>query len=399
METGSIGEALAVVTGPALLMLLGGATAAWASIPQRPQACMQNFSAGLLISAVAGELFPLMSQQDSSGLGLVAGFVLGLVAMFGLGHLMEGDDEEEAPAEENAVSNIATPMLWSPASRELQSLAMAEFKKEVEALSAGILRLEGSVKDAVKDGSREGIDENLHSLMYQVDRARRRLRTEPLDERNIKRMGEHVEELREGLVAVAKANSGGQALKALDAFERCLDHIHEHSEREKFRRWRLPHQREPSAVFKETIPWALVFAVSVDSAVDGFLIGLAYSAAASAGWCMSIATAIEMGFLGLSFAATLRNSIRSVAKRACLAVLPPVILSISGLIGCVIGDQVKDNQVLFTGFIAFSVVALLFLVTQELLAEAREVAGDDHFVNSVLFFGLLAGILLERFVG
>merc|ERR1719296_609275 len=116
---------------------------------------MQNFSAGLLISAVAGELFPLMSQQDSSGLGLVAGFVLGLVAMFGLGHLMEGDDEEEAPAEENAVSNIATPMLWSPASRELQSLAMAEFKKEVEALSAGILRLEGSVKDAVKDGSRE----------------------------------------------------------------------------------------------------------------------------------------------------------------------------------------------------------------------------------------------------
>ena len=49
----------------------------------------------------------------------------------------------------------------------------------------------------------------------------------------------------------------------------------------------------------------MILAVVVDSGVDGMLIGLAGSVARSSGCLMAIATAIEMGFLGYSFACSL----------------------------------------------------------------------------------------------
>ena len=42
------------------------------------------------------------------------------------------------------------------------------------------------------------------------------------------------------------------------------------------------------------------------------------------------------------------------------------------VIGAAIGDASKATPAVFTGFVAFGVVALLFLVTHELLIEAHE---------------------------
>lgn len=347
-----------------------------------------------MISAVAGELFPLMSQEGTSGFGLFAGFVLGLLCMFGLEQLTQGSEESEEDSRKSRGESdfMATPMLPSENQR-----IMVSFKQKVDMLNQGITQLDAGVKDAAKDGSRETIDETLHSLMYQTDRARRQLKTEPLDEKNLRRMGDHIQELRENYAAILNTGTTGAAVKALDAFENTLGHLHDHSDRTRFRRFKPEHHQGKPAV--ESIPWPLVFTVSVDAAVDGFLIGLAFSAAESAGWCMSIATSIEMGFLGLSFMATLRNSMRSRLKLVSLGALPPVTLLACGFLGQVLGQELKAESFLFTSFIAFAVVALLFLVTQELLAEAREVAGDDTLVNSTLFLGLFAGILLERWLG
>jgi len=313
--------------------------------------------------------------------------------MFGLEQLTEGsEDSQEEVRQSRAESDFTTPMI--PAE---QQRILASFKKEVDILNKGIIQLDTGVKDAAKDGSREAIDETLHSLMYQTDRARRRLKTEPLDEKNLRRMGEHIQELRENYTTILNTATTHAAGKALDAFEKTLGHLHDHSERTRFRRWKPEHHQGKPAI--ESIPWPLVFTVSVDAAVDGFLIGLAFSAAESAGWCMSIATSIEMGFLGLSFTATLRNSVRSRLKLTLLAALPPLTLLACGFLGQVLGEELKAESFLFTSFIAFAVVALLFLVTQELLAEAREVAGDDMLVNSTLFLGLFSGIFLERWLG
>merc|ERR1711972_359319 len=111
------------------------------------------------------------------------------------------------------------------------------------------------------------------------------------------------------------------------------------------------------------------------------------------------ATCIEMCFLGLSFSASVQNTTRSVLKHTALVLLPPVVLALSGVLGNGIGGFLEQSPGLFIGFIAFAIVALLFLVTQELLTEAHEVGGEDILVNIMLFVGLLAGILLEQFVG
>lgn len=152
------------------------------------------------------------------------------------------------------------------------------------------------------------------------------------------------------------------------------------------------------AILSEKISWPLVCAVCTDAAVDGFLIGLAFTASRSSGLCMSIATSLEMGFLGLSFSASVQNMTRSIPKHVSLVVMPPVLLTLVGVGGHAIGKLLQANPALFIGFISFAIVALLFLVTQELLAEARKLAGDSKRVNVMFFVGLLVGIFLEKFL-
>lgn len=55
------------------------------------EASLQNFAAGLIIAAVAGELFPIMleSGDTPSFIGITCGFVVGLAAIYGLEHLAE----------------------------------------------------------------------------------------------------------------------------------------------------------------------------------------------------------------------------------------------------------------------------------------------------------------------
>jgi len=131
------------------------------------------------------------------------------------------------------------------------------------------------------------------------------------------------------------------------------------------------------------------------------LIGLTASAATVAGLVMALATAIEMGFLGFSYSC----SLRAIRKNACspvrllLVSLPPLTLLLAAWLAGVFGEALDPSGLPFVGLISFSLVCLLFLVTQELLIEAAEKSGGElWYVNLWFFLGLLFSILLDCFL-
>lgn len=74
------------------------------------EASLQNFAAGLIIAAVAGELFPIMleSGDTPSFIGITCGFVVGLAAIYGLEHLAErletvGDADSSKHSKHSAI--------------------------------------------------------------------------------------------------------------------------------------------------------------------------------------------------------------------------------------------------------------------------------------------------------
>ena len=70
-----------------------------------------------------------------------------------------------------------------------------------------------------------------------------------------------------------------------------------------------------------------------------------------------------------------------------------------GGLGAAVGSSLERQEAVFIALIAFSVVALLYLVTQELLMEAFESGGGAWYVNMWLFVGVYAGIVLEKLTG
>jgi len=397
-------SAFNVVLAPALAMLLGSSFALWLRVPDKIQACMQNFSAGLLISAVASELYPLMSPKSltkfDSTIAITVGFVLGLVFMFGLEHLTEGDDDEEEEKEsprDRAGSHAAASDLSQPMLDDMESrIALSNFS----ATSNSLKDVVGQLKQSITQGDRDAIDSVVHAASLQVHKAQRQLSfTGPLTARELDRMTFHCGELEAQSAKFFGKSTIPEHRQALKDFNSILEHIHEHAERKKFCRWKPQPLPEQTTVFSENIPWTLVASVAADGGVDGLLIGLAFAASPGAGWAMSIATCIEMGFLGLSFCATITNATQSYTRRAAVVALPPFMLLIAGIAGTHVGEALREIPAVFVGFIGFSIVCLLFLVTQELLTEAREVGGDNALINGMLFVGLLGGILLEKIVG
>jgi len=394
-------SSLMVVVLPALTMSLGSIFVFCARVPGRLQACMQMFSAGLLISAVAGELFPLIApDKDSSRpppstlgsyLALILGFTAGLLFMFGLERITDGFDADDDSSDDDE-GDLSVRLLSDDSDGPDRMSEFQVHSKKLRQEAGNLLRL-------LNHGSRDNIDEQIHGMEVQVHRAGQHLSPRgPFAPHNLARMKFHAKELCEAGETLQRTESVRAARHALVAFDGCLKHLHSHAKRGSFQRWKPspPPLSMKSEIFSEKLPWPLVAAVTIDAAVDGLLVGLSFSASASAGWTMSLATCIEMGFLGLSFSASLQNATKNRRKQASLSVIPPVILLLTGLSGNALGHLLSESPCVFIGFVAFAIVALLFLVTQELLAEARDVAKGSALINAMFFVGLLAGILLGK---
>jgi len=144
-------------------------------------------------------------------------------------------------------------------------------------------------------------------------------------------------------------------------------------------------------------PFALTVAVLVDSFVDGFLVGISSATGQSAGVVMAIALTIEMGFLALTFAATMQKQPLAIGL-SCIVAAPSILFC-----GACIGAGVATivSGALHTALISFGISALLYLVPEELLLEAHEGQEEEHvwYVDMFFFVGFLASFLLEKFGG
>ncbi|MGH6753791.1 MAG: ZIP family metal transporter, partial [Bradyrhizobium sp.] len=112
----------------------------------------------------------------------------------------------------------------------------------------------------------------------------------------------------------------------------------------------------------------LVVMVAVDIFIDGLVLGIGFAAGAKQGFLLTVALTIEVLFLGLSVTGVLAESIRQPARVlaivAGLAILLPV--------GAAFGIPVSYlPNFWIAAFFSFGLVALLYLVTEELLVEAH----------------------------
>lgn len=132
-------------------------------------------------------------------------------------------------------------------------------------------------------------------------------------------------------------------------------------------------------------------AIGIDIAIDGLLIGIALAAGARSGFLLTAALSLEL----LSIGVALTLSMRSDGRRRIVAVAVPVGLSILLFVGAGIGQVALNDASPHTlaGVLSFGSAALLYLVTEELLTEAHEVA-DTTFATAMFFAGFLLFLLL-----
>lgn len=163
---------------------------------------------------------------------------------------------------------------------------------------------------------------------------------------------------------------------------------------------KLAHVRRAAAVPAPPYPGALVAAVTVDSAVDGLLIGLASASAtdvANAGVVLALALAIEMGFTGLAYAATLRKQPHVLGLLSVTA--PPFVLLGASVLGAGAASSLVSYPSAHIAVLSFGATALLYLVVVELLREAHESMGDDavtQLIEAMFFVGFFVAVLMER---
>jgi ZIP family zinc transporter len=142
----------------------------------------------------------------------------------------------------------------------------------------------------------------------------------------------------------------------------------------------------------ETASGSLIVATAVDIVVDGLMLGIGFAAGTKQGILLTVALAFELISLGLAVVLELKQG--RISRGRILS----SIIALSGLFifGAVAGSAALSliSGALLAGVIAFGAAALLFLVTEELLTEAHEVA-ENPLLTSAFFVGFLAVFLLE----
>jgi len=139
-------------------------------------------------------------------------------------------------------------------------------------------------------------------------------------------------------------------------------------------------------------PVAMLGAVAVDILIDGLVLGLAFIAGGKAGVLLTIALTLEVLFLGLTVTTELGETIKSKARIIAITMGIAMMLPI----GVALATPVALlPPVVIAGFLSFGLMALLYLVTEELLVEAHE-KPDTPLISAMFFIGFLGLLLVEE---
>ncbi len=139
-------------------------------------------------------------------------------------------------------------------------------------------------------------------------------------------------------------------------------------------------------------PAGMLSAIGIDLFVDGVVLGLAFLAGEKAGFLLAFALTLEVLFLGLTLTAELADSIASRAKVIALTVGVALLLPLGTFVAAPVGHLPPDWII---AFLAFGLMALLYLVTEELLVEAHE-KPDSPLISAMFFVGFLGLLLIEE---
>ncbi|SHF89605.1 zinc transporter, ZIP family [Loktanella atrilutea] len=140
-------------------------------------------------------------------------------------------------------------------------------------------------------------------------------------------------------------------------------------------------------------PVGLMTMIGIDVLVDGLVLGIAFAAGgAQAGLLLTVALTLEVAFLALALVTELSAAnwtrIRIVGITASIMLLLPF--------GAILATPVATmSDAVVTGFLSFGLIALLYLVTEELLVEAHETP-DRPWVTAMFFAGFLLLLSLEE---
>ena len=142
-------------------------------------------------------------------------------------------------------------------------------------------------------------------------------------------------------------------------------------------------------------PVAMLGAVGVDILIDGLVLGLAFVAGERAGLLLTIALTLEVLFLGLTVTTELGETVRSKARIVTITLGIALLLPIGAALATPVATF---PPVIIAGFLSFGLMALLYLVTEELLVEAHE-KPDTPLISAMFFIGFLGLLLIEELLG
>lgn len=137
----------------------------------------------------------------------------------------------------------------------------------------------------------------------------------------------------------------------------------------------------------------MLTAIGIDIFIDGLVLGISFAAGAKTGIMLTLALTLEILFLGLSVVESLKCMLGSSAR---------VILAVTGIalllpLGALVGTPVaRLDEFWLTYFLAFGLVALLYLVTEELLVEAHKGDRDTPLGTAMFFAGFMILMLIEE---
>jgi ZIP family zinc transporter len=142
-------------------------------------------------------------------------------------------------------------------------------------------------------------------------------------------------------------------------------------------------------------PIGMVGAIGIDIFIDGLVLGLAFLAGEKAGLLLTIALTLEVLFLGLTVTAELGETIRSRVKIVAVSVALALLLPLGTLAATPVALLPAP---VVAGFLTFGLIALLYLVTEELLVEAHE-QPDSPVITAMFFVGFLGLLMIEEMLG
>lgn len=136
----------------------------------------------------------------------------------------------------------------------------------------------------------------------------------------------------------------------------------------------------------------LIVTIGIDILIDGLVLGIGFAAGTKQGLLLTGALTLEVLFLGLALASELKQTGVTAARVIGIVAGLAILLPVGALMGTPIGGLPGPY---LAGFFAFALVALLYLVTEELLVEAHAVP-ERPWTTAMFFVGFLGMLVIEE---